>query len=293
MPRRNRYVNLPIEIIRTVTAIVDCGSFTKAAQSLDLSQPAITAQMKRAQAVFGSPVFERRGGALVLNDRGKLLLPRLRHILAENDAIVSIGNVGQEDEWVRIGISELFLSRFLERYSRNIHGLVTITCEDTEELNTSIEQSALDMSCCLEASLGGEGEFKDWMEEFVWVKSPDFVLSAGEAIPLVTWPTRLVGQLAINALNTKNIAFRLSFLSWDLENRIKATLACIGITVCPKSQIPVGLVEAKDYYLPRLPAIRAGIRTRRGFDLRKHVALLELLAASQYAEGHKRILCQV
>ena len=45
MYRRNQHVNIPIEIVRTVVAISETGSLSKAGERLGLSQPAISSQM--------------------------------------------------------------------------------------------------------------------------------------------------------------------------------------------------------------------------------------------------------
>ena len=39
--------NIPTELLRTLVAVVDLRSFTKAAQSLGVTQPAVSAQIKR------------------------------------------------------------------------------------------------------------------------------------------------------------------------------------------------------------------------------------------------------
>ena len=49
MHRRHEHFNVPIEIVRTVVAISETGSLTKVGERLGLSQPAVSAQMKRIQ----------------------------------------------------------------------------------------------------------------------------------------------------------------------------------------------------------------------------------------------------
>ncbi len=51
--------HIPTEIMRSVVAISEMGSLTKAAESLGLSQPALTAQIKRLQGLVGGEVFAR------------------------------------------------------------------------------------------------------------------------------------------------------------------------------------------------------------------------------------------
>ncbi len=44
--------NIPTELLRTLVAVVDLRSFTKAAQSLGVTQPAVSAQIKRLQGLL-------------------------------------------------------------------------------------------------------------------------------------------------------------------------------------------------------------------------------------------------
>jgi DNA-binding transcriptional LysR family regulator len=45
--------NIPTELLRTFVAVVDMRSFTRAAQSLGITQPAVSAQVKRLQQLLG------------------------------------------------------------------------------------------------------------------------------------------------------------------------------------------------------------------------------------------------
>src|ERR1700691_4805150 len=53
MHRRHEYLNVPIEVVRTVVAISETGSLSKAGERLGLSQPAVSGQMKRIQNLLG------------------------------------------------------------------------------------------------------------------------------------------------------------------------------------------------------------------------------------------------
>jgi hypothetical protein len=58
MHRRHFEKNIPTEVIRAFITILDMGSFTKAAEHLDLTQPAISAQIKRLERILGGEVFQ-------------------------------------------------------------------------------------------------------------------------------------------------------------------------------------------------------------------------------------------
>ena len=91
MHRRYQEINIPIEVIRTVVEIAETGSYTKAGERLFLSQPAISAQIKRIQSLVGGQIFERTANGLRPTAKGELILSQARRILESNDQILTLG----------------------------------------------------------------------------------------------------------------------------------------------------------------------------------------------------------
>jgi hypothetical protein len=73
MHRRYDSKHIPIELLRTFVAIADLGSYTKAAQELELTQPAISAQMKRLQQLMGGEVFVKSTAGFSVSAKGSML----------------------------------------------------------------------------------------------------------------------------------------------------------------------------------------------------------------------------
>src|ERR1700748_2345292 len=91
MPRRYQHVNIPIEIVRTVVAISETGSLSKAAERLGLSQPAISSQVKRLQNLIGGSLFVKTANGTTTTELGKLALRQSRIILEANDQLLRVG----------------------------------------------------------------------------------------------------------------------------------------------------------------------------------------------------------
>lgn len=70
-----------IEQARSICAIADTGSFTKAAELACLSQPALSQQMHNLEESCGCALFDLRGRNKVLNKYGEIVLKHARHIL--------------------------------------------------------------------------------------------------------------------------------------------------------------------------------------------------------------------
>src|SRR3979409_2806408 len=52
-------INIPTDLLRTFVAIYQLGSFTKAAHLFELTQPAVSAHMKKLESLIGADLIER------------------------------------------------------------------------------------------------------------------------------------------------------------------------------------------------------------------------------------------
>src|SRR5438874_11454485 len=74
--------NATFRQLRVFTEVARHLSFTKAAQALHLTPPAVTMQVKELEGQFGVPLFERRGREVSLTTTGEYMLVYARKILA-------------------------------------------------------------------------------------------------------------------------------------------------------------------------------------------------------------------
>src|ERR1700753_66361 len=85
-------VNLPTDLMRSFTAIVDSGSMLRATERVFVTQSALSLQMKRLEETGQTPLFHRDGRRLVLTPAGQTLLAFAREMLATNDKALSALN---------------------------------------------------------------------------------------------------------------------------------------------------------------------------------------------------------
>src|SRR3954467_7780003 len=62
--------DLTIRQLRALAAVNEAGSVTSAAGRLNLTQPAVTLQLRNLQALAGLPLIQRTGDGMVLTDAG-------------------------------------------------------------------------------------------------------------------------------------------------------------------------------------------------------------------------------
>ncbi|MEH0825368.1 MULTISPECIES: LysR family transcriptional regulator [unclassified Micromonospora] len=97
-------MNLELRHLRVVCAIAETGSVTKAASTLGLAQPALTAQLQRIERTLGGPLFERDRRGARPTALGELVLARARVLLPAMK--------GLQDEAARLACAEDSLGRY-------------------------------------------------------------------------------------------------------------------------------------------------------------------------------------
>lgn len=75
-----------LEDVRGVVAVADHGLVGAAADSLGLSQPALTRRVQRIEADIGASLFQRSGRRLRLNSRGRAFVEQARRMLTAETA---------------------------------------------------------------------------------------------------------------------------------------------------------------------------------------------------------------
>lgn len=101
--------DLDLNLLRVFVVTAEAGSVTEAARRLYLTQPAISAALKRLALAVGAPLFARSGRGLALTARGERLLAGARPHL---EALVTLARAPERfdplqcDRVVRLGLSD-------------------------------------------------------------------------------------------------------------------------------------------------------------------------------------------
>lgn len=117
--------DLDLNLLRVFCVVADAGSVTAAAARLYLTQPAVSAALRRLQQAVGAPLFVRQGRQLVLSSRGTALRARAQpHLTALIDAALAPARFdpATSERAFRLGIADAaeawLLPRLLELLAR-------------------------------------------------------------------------------------------------------------------------------------------------------------------------------
>lgn len=255
-----------MEVLRSFVAIADTGSLTKAGDKLGLSQPAITTQMKRLQALIGGPVLTRTPSGIAISDLGKLVLEHARRIIETQDQMLLLAGGGPTSS-LRLGVSALMLPTLFSTGFRPTEQRFSLMAAHSREIRKGIVEGYIDVGCVF-TSFGDESEIADLIVErksvpMVWLRSRDFSLGPGAAIPIITLPE---DEYIIRPLKRAQIAFRIALHSPDMYARLAAIRAGIGIGAGPPGIVPPDVVVTNEYSLPEMPPVDAYICVRASLD---------------------------
>jgi DNA-binding transcriptional LysR family regulator len=96
--------------LRYFVEISDRGSFTKAAETLAIAQPALSAQVHKLEAEFEAPLFVRTPRGIVLTDVGRIVYEQARRTLDAADATVRSAHLAADASNARlvVGFTRIF-----------------------------------------------------------------------------------------------------------------------------------------------------------------------------------------
>ncbi|HBJ34899.1 MAG TPA: hyalin [Planctomycetaceae bacterium] len=168
---------MEIDQLRNFLKVAEHGNFTRAAEDVGLSQPALSRSIGRLEEELGQPVFDRQSRCVALNDAGQRLLVRARQILLLVDEasseICDDGRTGR----IRIGaiptIAPYLLPRLLRTCRDGFPEASIIVQEDTTEaLLKSLAAGTLDIAILALPIAFKYLEVIELFEEELWLVLP-------------------------------------------------------------------------------------------------------------------------
>jgi DNA-binding transcriptional LysR family regulator len=274
-------LNVPTELLRTLVAVVDQRGFTKAAQNLGITQPAVSAQLKRLQFLLGYELLDKSAPGVILTPRGETVVTQARRMLSINDQIVQLDGGQPTEQTVRVAIPGDFagvripatLAQFRKRWP-DIR--FTVIATSFENMLRGLRQGDLDLAVAIVNSKPSIEARHLWVDQAVWVRSDATELDPGGPVPLVCFGEDCSCRyIAVNALHRIGRECDFVFTSRSIASLEAAVLAGLGIMVLPRSRVSqTALSIWEDAPLPDLPQIFCGIYLRKS-DNR---AVLEELA---------------
>jgi DNA-binding transcriptional LysR family regulator len=251
------HINFELLDVRAFLAVLDLGGFHRAAEALNLSQPALSRRIQSLEAAVGAPLLERTTRRVAATTVGRSFAPLARRLLDEfEETLLGMTGVGgRQTGQITIACvptaAFYFLPRAIERFHQQF---------------PKIRFSILDLSAndALESVRRGEAEFginftgsADTDLEFVPLLEDPFVLACrhdhrlarkkklswedleGEALIGVS---RASGNRMIleSALASTKVRLNFQYEVTHLTTSLGLVEKGLGISVLPKLATPPG-----------------------------------------------------
>jgi DNA-binding transcriptional LysR family regulator len=167
--------------LRTFAHVIDLGSFSAAAERLEVSQPAVSLQVRQLERRLGVRLIERVGRRTTPTSAGEELLGHIRQIDAAVNATLeamkrhTTGVVGR----VRLGTGATaciyFLPPILRKLRSKLPSLdIVVRTGNTSDILKLIEDNAIDVGLVTLPAPGRTFDVRPVLDdEFVAIASPD------------------------------------------------------------------------------------------------------------------------
>ncbi|HEY5206298.1 MAG TPA: LysR substrate-binding domain-containing protein [Roseiarcus sp.] len=284
---------LDTDQLRSFLAIVDSGSFTKAAERVHKTQSAVSMHVRRLEEQLGCALFVKHGRGARLTEEGEKLIEFARRIVqVEAGAFAALSRKGLRGG-VRLGIpddyAESFLADILAHYNRR-HPLVEllVVCEASTELAPQVAAGALDLALITDyEGLKGLELLRE--EPLVWVAADRFQVEQGGAIPLALGSaTCCWRRVTEEALAEAPGVTRARFYSKNFSAIGTVLRAGLAATTLPVSMVGPGLKRlGRAEGLPELPLTRMGLLHAPGRPSEEAKALAESIRQTLGAEARQ------
>lgn len=256
--------------LRSLVAVADEGGFRRAAESLTLSQSAVSQHVRRLEKTLGRPVVERSGRSARFTAAGELLLDEARWILGVHDEAAR-RLLGAEPQSVVIGSAEHAADQILPRITAAVQRSlpacqVRFRIDRSARLVEAVDRRSVDVAVYVTEAVAVQGTPVGGLP-LKWYAAPGWTPPPAPApLPLAAIEEPCaVRRQALDVLSAHAIPASVICDAGYLTGVLEATRAGLGVALL--ADTARGYEGLEEYaVLPRSPAIRMSAHARPGAD---------------------------
>lgn len=287
MPR-----NLDLTAIRAFVTVAETGGVTRAAGQLNLTQSAVSMQLKRLEESLGQSLLDRSGRGIALTAQGEQLLSYGRRMLALNDEVWARMQDDAFEGEIRFGVPHdivyPFVPGILQRFAAEFPRVrVELISSFTRQLKVDFDRGEVDVILTTEAGVDRGGETLQ-MQQLKWVGAPGGAAWRQRPLRLAFENGCIFREPVQRALDEAGIAWDM-VVSSDSTRTVDATVSAdlaVHANIAGNSSPHVQLIDHGGA-LPDLPAVNINMY----FAPRTNMPLIDVLTdyvRQAYAPGVAR-----
>lgn len=242
---------LDLVALRSFVAVVDAGGVTRAAGLLNLTQSAVSMQLKRLEEGLDLGLFARAARKLTLTPEGEQLLGFARRMLALNDeALARLTSASFEGE-IRLGVPHDIVYPAIPGILKRLAGQfprvrINLVSSFTLLLKEGFQRGELDVILTTEENPGAGAE-RLGERPLVWVGAEEGLVWQKRPLRIGFKDTCIFRRKAVAALDRAGIAWEMA-VDGESEQAIEATVAAdLAVSARLTNAMPVGMapIDAK------------------------------------------------
>ncbi len=254
--------DLSIDQLRSFVTIAETGNYTRAAERLYRTQPALSLQIKRLEERLGTRLFQRNGRQTTVTEAGQVLLTYARRILNLNEEALARLSIVEAEGAVRVGVLEEVtlgpLVELLTKFGRLCTKIqVELQVATSSELAERITADKLCLAVA-NSAYTSEAVLPLWQERHIWAASASLSIGEEDSLPLVMCPVEhpcSIRDRALEALDQRGRRWHVVFSSLSLVAEQAAVRAGLGIGMLAQSAVmPDMRLLGPEDGLPPLPS---------------------------------------
>ncbi len=251
--------NLDITLLRSFAAVMDKAGMTAAANVLNLTQGAVSQQIRRLEDQFGFLLFRREQGRLKPTAEAERLLPKVRRLLGQNDEIWAEVTGGAISGRVRFGVPYDLVGTSLAPVIKGFAEArpqveIALTCAASPELAERLAAGEIDLAVIEEPAGAGGGETLS-VERLVWAGARDGGAHLKRPLPVSMVADACAFRPAVlAALAEAGLSWRTVFENGNIEATTATVRTDLAVTAWLASTVPSDLtILGPEAGLPPLP----------------------------------------
>lgn len=165
--------NIDVALARAFVATAETGSMTAAARLLNVTQGAISQQIKRLEELLQKQLFDREHKKLTLTHVGERLLLHARKLIALNDEIWGLMRAPDFEGTVRLGVPRDIIRPFMPPILRGFNDAwpkvrTELVCMSSPKLRAALNNGELDLALTSETETPAGAE-RLLTDDLVWI----------------------------------------------------------------------------------------------------------------------------
>lgn len=275
--------NIDTALVRAFVTVAETGGMTAAGAVLNLTQAAVSQQIKRLEESFGAELFARGRRGLQLTAAGERLFGQAKRLIALNDEIWAEMTTPQFEGEVRLGMPSDIISAYLpaplKAFARAYPKVkVSIVADVSPNLLGKLQAGEIDLTLTTEVGCGPDGESLR-MERLEWVGARCGQAHRERPLPISVGCGNCTFQPPVlEALRQAEIPWRFVSDARNVDAQAAMAEADIGVMALLPSTVPPNLeVLGPQAGLPVLPLFSINLylaratRSAAARELARHI----------------------